>query len=163
MVSGTHAVYAFSSNSYARPDCLSSHTFILPRMMHDYAKPCVLACSCNAGLDTSFSSRKDKCGVFCKLLCPGSSPVCWRGMARSHISLNTQGKDCMVTSSMHTLQTQTHDTEIQMRLAGRTRDSKGSPGDLPSATTGQGKLQSDTTTTAKFRGLTDKIEQCIMS
>lgn len=108
-VSGTHVVYSFSSNSYTRPVCLSSYNFILPRVRHDYAKPYVQAGSCYAGLDTLFSSHKDKCSAFCRLLCLGSSLVCWREMAHSHIYLNTQGKDCMVTCSMHTFQTQTHD------------------------------------------------------
>lgn len=108
--------------------------------MHDYAKPYVLEYSCYAGLDTSFFSCKGKCGALCKLLCLGSSPVCWREMAHSHISLNTQGKDCMATCSVHSFQTQTHDFEIQMRLAERTRDSKWLLSDLPSATTGQSKL-----------------------
>lgn len=101
MVSRTHIVYAFSSNRYVRAVCLLSHDFILPRVMHDYAKPFVQAHSCYAGLGTSFSSHRDKCDVFCKLLCLGSSPVCLREMAHSHISVNTQGKDCMVTCSMH--------------------------------------------------------------
>lgn len=78
MVSGTHALHAFSSDSYARPDCPSSHTLICPRIRHDYAKLHVQACSCYAGLDNSFSNCKDKCGVFCKLSCLSSSPVCWR-------------------------------------------------------------------------------------
>lgn len=140
MVSGTHVVYSFSFNSYARPVCFSSHDFILPRIMHDSAKPYVQACLCYAGLDTLFSSCRDKSGAFCKLLCLGSSPGCWREMVHSYISLNTQGKDCTVTCSVHTFQAQTHDSEIQMRLAGRTRDSKGLPSDLPSATTGQSRL-----------------------
>lgn len=85
-VSGTHVVYSLSSNSYARPVCLSSYGLILLRIRHDYAKPYVQAGSCYAGLDALFSSHKDKCSAFCKLLCLGSSPVCWREMAHSHIS-----------------------------------------------------------------------------
>lgn len=76
----------FFSNSYARPVCLSSHSFILTRIMHDYAKLYVLECSCYAGPDTSFYSCKDKSGAHCKLLCLGSSPGSWREMAHSHIS-----------------------------------------------------------------------------
>lgn len=105
----THVLYAFFSNSYARPVCLSSHSFIFPSIIRDYAKPYVQACLCYAGLDTSFFSSKDKRGVLCKLLCLGSSPVCWREKAHSHMSLNTQDKDCMVTCSVHTFQTLTYD------------------------------------------------------
>lgn len=86
MVSELHVLYAFFSNSYARPVCLSSHSFILTRLMHDYAKLYVLECSCYAGPDTWFYSCKDKSGAHCKLLCLGSSPGSWREMAHSHIS-----------------------------------------------------------------------------
>lgn len=79
-----------------------------------------------------FPVWRTQCGEFCMLMCLGFLSACLGEMAHCHISPNTQDKDCMVTCSVHTYQTQRRlwNTNV-MQTCWKNRRLKGIMGKFP--------------------------------